>query len=312
MITRIILLLIFITFTSSSPIHIDDISIHTYYSFVAYCDWSQINYLLPNYDAVCSYSANDKTDNFGFVLISHINNQIIVTLRGTVVTSTTNLIEDADILPRVQAWKNYRHVPDNVWVHPGFWSSWNLLKKGIFEGIAQTRKQFNSTKITFTGHSLGGAMATIAAMDYWVTTGHVPRVITFGSPRVGNYYFAHYFEQIFGMNSYRFVNHNDFIPHLPLEDMGYYHTSVENWFQNGTKSFRSCNFLGEDPACSDQESFWVWDLGDHSLYPSLFGLTPDLKACNGSSMNPQAIAKLEEYRKPDRLKGYTSPETHPI
>jgi len=306
------LVVFLVTFANTQPITLDEVILHTYYSFVAYCDWDQINYLLPNYDTVGAYTSNDKTQNFGIVIVSHSNNQIIVALRGTVETSTTNLIEDADILPRVQAWKKYPQVNSKVFVHPGFWSSWNLLKTGIFQGIDQARAQYNATKVTFTGHSLGGAMATIAAMDYWATTGNPSRVITFGSPRVGNYYFAHFFEQVFGLNSYRFVNHDDFIPHLPFEDMGYYHTSVEYWFQNGTQSYKMCNYLGEDPTCSDQEYFWQWTLQDHQLYPNLFGLTSTLKQCNGTTMNSVALGKVEHYRKPDRLKKYHKGEERPL
>ena len=37
---------------------------------------------------------------------------------------------------------------------------------------------------------------------------------TFGSPRVGNQQFALYFDSVFG-NSYRIVNSNDLVPHVP-------------------------------------------------------------------------------------------------
>jgi len=279
---------------------------------VSYCDWDEINYLLPTDDTIGTYADNEKTENFGLILISKETNNLIVVLRGTVETAVTNLIEDGYILPRTQAWKSNPQVPSNVYVHPGFWDAWNLLKPGIMQGIAQAKAQYNATHITFTGHSLGGAMATIAAMDYWATTGHASRVITFGSPRVGNYYFARFFEGIFGVNSMRFVNHYDFIPHLPLEDMGYYHTSVEHWFQNGTQTFKMCSFLGEDATCSDQLSFWQWTLADHSLYPSLFGLTSTLKSCNGTVMKSHALNSLESYRRPDRLRKYQKGEQRPL
>jgi len=307
------LLCLFVTVISAQPIDLDEITLHTYYSFVAYCDWNEIDYLLPNYDTITAYSDNDNALNFGLVLIERRTNHIIVALRGTIEEAVPNLVEDAYVLPRVQAWSAAQHVPSDVYVHPGFWYSWNLLKPEIIKGIEAAKTKYNATQITFTGHSLGGAIATIAAMDYYVSTRTVSRVITFGCPRVGNYYFAHYFEKVFGTNSLRFVNHFDFIPHLPLEDMGYYHTSVEHWFQNGTQSFRTCNFLGEDPACSDQLPFFQWNLNDHSLYPSLFSLTTDLKTCNGTAMGVhQALGKLEGYRRPDRLRKYLKDERRPL
>jgi len=298
---------------SAQPISLDEITMHTYYSFVTYCEWSEIDYLLPNYDTIGSYSDNDESLNFGIVLISRQSNSIIVALRGTIEQAVSNLIEDIYILPRVAAWQGHPGVPSEVYIHPGFWKTWNLLKPGIIQGIAAAKAKYNTTEVTFTGHSLGGAIATVAAMDYWATTGHVAKVITFGCPRVGNYYFAHFYEKIFGKNSMRFVNHNDFIPHLPLEDMGYYHTSAEHWFQNGTQSFRSCTILGEDPTCSDQLSYWQWNLKDHTLYPALFSLTDDLKSCNGTVMGKIAsLAKLEGYRRPDRLRKYHKDEPRPL
>jgi len=115
------------------------------------------------------------------------------------------------------------------------------------------------------------------------------------------------------MKSYRFVNHDDFIPHLPFEDMGYYHTSIEYWFQNGTELFRVCNFLGEDPSCSDTLPFWDWSLADHSQYPILYSLTDTLSTCNGTAMNSmKTLAPLEKHRSPDRLKKYALGEPRPL
>jgi len=267
--------------------------------------------LLPNYDQIGAYSDSEESLNFGLVLASKNDRSLVVVFRGTIETAVSNLVEDAYILPREQAWKGFREVPNNVYVHPGFWSAWKALKPGIMSGIKEGLVKYNATSVTFTGHSLGGALATVAALDYWVETGHTGRVITFGCPRVGNYYFARFFENIFQTNSYRFVNHYDFIPHLPLEDMGYYHTSVEHWFQNGTSYFVSCNYLGEDPTCSDKLSYWQWTLDDHTAYPGLFALTNALKTCNGTSMDT-AIRPLESYRRPDRLKKYKLGEQRPL
>jgi predicted lipase len=276
---------------------------------MSYCNWDDINSLLPSYDQIGAYS--DDSENFGMVLASKNDGQLVVVFRGTIESAVSNLVEDAYIYPRTQAWKGFRKVPQDVYVHPGFWEAWGVLKPGIMMGIKMGMIQYNATKITFTGHSLGGALATIAAMDYWVETGTVSKVITYGCPRVGNYYFAHFYESVFQTNSFRFVNHYDFIPHLPFEDMGYYHTSVEYWFQNGTSNFVSCSYLGEDPTCSDKLSYWQWTLDDHTTYPGLFALTNALKTCNGTLMD-QAIRPLEAHRRPDRLKQYELGAERPL
>ena len=62
-------------------------------------------------------------------------------------------------------------------------------------------------KIWITGHSLGGALATLFASQYNSAQG----VYTFGSPRVGNKVFKEHFE----VKIYRFVNNDDVVPWVP-------------------------------------------------------------------------------------------------
>jgi hypothetical protein len=63
-----------------------------------------------------------------------------------------------------------------------------------------------------TGHSLGGAMATIAgAMCRWEGSLNVAGVYTFGAPKVGDDKFA----QNYPAELQRFENRNDIVPHLP-------------------------------------------------------------------------------------------------
>ena len=63
------------------------------------------------------------------------------------------------------------------------------------------------------GHSLGGALAVLAAVRL-VNEGHnVRATYTYGSPRVGNLAFYQGYRPL----TYRFVNNNDLVPHVPLE-----------------------------------------------------------------------------------------------
>lgn len=66
----------------------------------------------------------------------------------------------------------------------------------------------NKRTLWFTGHSLGAALATLAADRY----GSVQGLYTFGSPRVGD----SQFKDDFYVNTYRFVNNNDIFPNVPL------------------------------------------------------------------------------------------------
>ncbi len=66
--------------------------------------------------------------------------------------------------------------------------------------------------IWVTGHSLGGAMATLVAHRLSVEGFPVRAVYTYGSPRPGD----RNFRDAYRLPNYRFVNDNDLVPHLPL------------------------------------------------------------------------------------------------
>ena len=66
--------------------------------------------------------------------------------------------------------------------------------------------------ILITGHSLGGAMATLVAHRLSAEGFHVRAVYTYGSPRPGD----RNFRDAYRLHNYRFVNDNDLVPHLPL------------------------------------------------------------------------------------------------
>lgn len=69
--------------------------------------------------------------------------------------------------------------------------------------------------VTICGHSLGGALATLLALDVAAnTTRTTPAVYTYGSPRTGDSLFAATFDQVV-KNSWRVANRLDIVPALP-------------------------------------------------------------------------------------------------
>lgn len=124
-----------------------------------------------------------------------------------------------------------------------------------------------------TGHSLGGALATLCALDLKINL-KLPdvRVVSFGSPRVGNYIFAKWFEQEIGPH-WRFTHNRDIVPSVPPGYMGFYHVAQEVWLVDvlsGRTLVGVCDGSGEDPRCHNS----VCHLGlcssvaDHLLYLS--------------------------------------------
>ncbi len=69
--------------------------------------------------------------------------------------------------------------------------------------------------VTICGHSLGGALATLLALDVAANTAFTdPAVYSYSSPRIGDSLFARTYDQVV-KNSYRIANRLDIVPALP-------------------------------------------------------------------------------------------------
>lgn len=102
-------------------------------------------------------------------------------------------------------------------VHRGFKQEVDDLWPQLEQVIATDPRN-----LWFTGHSLGGAMATISAGRCFLA--HIPAtpkaVYTFGAPRVGTRRYINYVD----VDVTRWVNNNDIVPRVPPTWLGYRHT----------------------------------------------------------------------------------------
>ena len=96
-------------------------------------------------------------------------------------------------------------------VHSGFYKALQPVWAEI-----QAKLQTCQCPIFFTGHSLGAALATLAAGLYPPAA-----VYTFGSPRVGDEKFS---SALAGIPIYRVVNNRDVVATVPQSFLGYMHT----------------------------------------------------------------------------------------
>lgn len=85
--------------------------------------------------------------------------------------------------------------------------------------------QYPSYRIAITGHSLGGAVAALAAASLRVQ-GYDVALYSFGAPRVGGAALSSFISGQKGGN-YRVTHWNDPVPRVPLLTMGYVHISPE-------------------------------------------------------------------------------------
>ena len=110
-------------------------------------------------------------------------------------------------------------------VHRGFKKEVDDLWPRLEQELAENRNP-----LWFTGHSLGGAMATICASRCHLSMieSNPQELHTFGSPRVGNNTYVNHVQ----LNHMRWVNNNDIVTRVPPAWMGYRHTGSQLYFDS--------------------------------------------------------------------------------
>ena len=105
-------------------------------------------------------------------------------------------------------------------VHTGFFLAWASIEQSVVSQISRWEKELTEKgetlpPIYITGHSLGGALATMAAAALSDNGINVTGVYTFGQPRVGDRTFVNQLHTHINGKVFRFVNNNDIVPHVP-------------------------------------------------------------------------------------------------
>jgi len=140
--------------------------------------------------------------------------EIVVAFRGTEPTKKNDIIADLNAFPdRGQV---------GGFVHNGFQEEVNKVWDKILPLVEKKPKK---KKLFVSGHSLGGAMATIfsSRLRHLVTA-----LYTYGSPRVGTKRFI----EKCNVLHYRHVNNNDAVPGVPFAILGYRHHSEARYINH--------------------------------------------------------------------------------
>jgi len=137
--------------------------------------------------------------------IVHNKDMYVLCFRGTEPTEFSDIKADLNALPdRAQV---------GGWVHNGFQ---NELEKIWDDIVAYNNRYIGEKQLFVCGHSLGGAMATVATSRLGT---RVSCLYTYGSPRVGTKKFG----KAIPVTHYRHVNNNDIVPKVPFAFLGYRH-----------------------------------------------------------------------------------------
>ncbi len=156
------------------------------------------------------YIESKKTDTQSFVFRK--SNLIILVFRGSQELKDWQTNFSLQLKPfKLQAPKS--PPPPSGKVHRGFQDAWASVERDVVNQIKDW--QTVDTQLFVTGHSLGGALAALAAVSLETQGFHVDGLYTFGQPRVGDWEFVNKLPVNFRQRSFRFVNNNDVVPLIP-------------------------------------------------------------------------------------------------
>ncbi len=141
---------------------------------------------------------------------------VVIAIRGT--EGILEWIHDAEfLLVPCPFLASAGHTDD------GFTAMYNSLRTGTAAGSPSVVSAMGSltfpkpvTSVTICGHSLGGALVTLLALDIAVNSSFTnPTVYSYASPRTGDPTFATKFNQIVTSSS-RIANRLDLVPKMPF------------------------------------------------------------------------------------------------
>ncbi|KAL7266824.1 hypothetical protein RUND412_010612 [Rhizina undulata] len=207
----------------------------------------------PSFELVQTWNTGlTLSDSCGYIALSHppAPKRIILAFRGTY--SIVNAVADLtftkqEYIPYPEA----GHSPDpakekcdGCGVHVGFLQSWTQTQKIIGNVVQELVERWGEEgyQLTLVGHSLGGAVAALAGLEF-VGRGWRPVVTTFGEPKK------------FTPTTYRRLTHvNDPVPLLPFTKWGYSQHAGEHYIPKPDLPFskedvRLCEG-DEDPTCA--------------------------------------------------------------
>ena len=158
------------------------------------------NFAALSWDTVKVFS-NGQTNTQGFVAANA--NNVLVSFRGTEPRQLEDWLTDLQYF-------YYKNKVGGGNVHHGFWTAWQSVRGKVVKQLETVAT--NKQTIWFTGHSLGAALATLAARD--MPKKFKPTAVnTFGSPRCGSPQYA----KAYNVPARRFVNENDIVTQVPLQ-----------------------------------------------------------------------------------------------
>jgi hypothetical protein len=153
---------------------------------------------------------------------------VIVSFRGTQADQLLDVVNDVTFRPTPLDGTAQR-------VHAGFLSALDAIQADLMtaiEDLCGGSSEGNRPTLWLTGHSLGAALAVLAAARLARSHKPVEGIYIVGCPRVGDGAFKAAFDQAYAGRCWRYVNNHDIVTQVPPAGalLGYEHVGQEIHF----------------------------------------------------------------------------------
>lgn len=162
-------------------------------------------------------------------LIASDNDKVVIAFRGTegelqdwTTDAKITKVDWPEFAPKSKVHVGFHKALDSIW-EP-------LMTE--LQRLSQLSPNAQAPTIWITGHSLGGALATLAAARLHQEQPQLPLqgVYSFGQPRIANHAFAKRYNDALQNITYRLVNNNDVVTRVPPQVWGYSHLGTLYYF----------------------------------------------------------------------------------
>ncbi|KAI9298715.1 alpha/beta-hydrolase [Neoconidiobolus thromboides FSU 785] len=207
---------------------------------------------------------NHETEVFALLVKDEIETTFRLIFRATTTAINEEHNQNTILIP-------YDSNSQAIKVHTGYKTSIDSVSHKIVSKLKDLYKQeqYKGYKMKIYGHSLGGALASLAVLkiqsELELNEGKL-YLFTYGQPRVGNYDFVRFFNS-HKFHSSRVVNYHDEITHFPAyvtED--YIHFNNEIFIDKDNSVIQCNSSYFEDSECSQKVPIADLSKESHGTY----------------------------------------------
>nr|CAC15040.1 triacylglycerol lipase [Nakazawaea ernobii] len=164
---------------------------------IDYCSQHQ------NIDVLKIFVAPGNESGSGYILVDNTDKRILVVFRGsqTIFDWIADLTFIATPYTPLTTDGQSNYTCTDCYCHHGFYETLKQFSDEVFPFVKELKEgNYSDYQVVTTGHSLGGALTTLAGIEF-LLMGYDPLVISLAGPKAANDKLAEYINNIFDTDS---------------------------------------------------------------------------------------------------------------